>query len=148
MNTIKDAKAALAGHTLSTEAVNVLDEAARLLREEPMKIPTDKSRPSDISYCCAYVDFITNDREESTRPLAVDFGLTEALAEVLRSQCRIELHMAAKAARPAVTFTESEARQAATDLRDIANTLCEIPLPEDEKTLRLLAQKFDTWRKE
>lgn len=113
-----------------------------------MNIPTDKSRHSDISYCCAYIAFITNERNESTRPQAVDFGLTAELAEVLRAQCRIELHKAAQAARPAVTFTESEARQAAADLRDIANTLCEIPLPDDEKTCRLLAQKFDTWRKE
>lgn len=135
MNTIKDAKTALAGLALSTEASMLIDEAARLLREEP------------ISYCCAYVDFL-NATAECARPEAADFGLAEELAEVLRRQCRMELHNAALAARPAVTFTEQEAKQAAADLRDIANTLCEIPLPDDEKTCRLLAQKFDTWRKE
>lgn len=148
MNTIKDAKTALAGHTLSPEAVNVINEAARLLREEPMNISTDKSRPSDISFCCAYVDWLNGGRDIAQRPEAAGFDLTEELALVLRRQCRMELHKAAVAARPAVTFTESEARQAAADLRDIANTLCEIPLPDDEKTCRLLAQKFDTWRKE
>lgn len=112
-----------------------------------MNTPTDKSRPSDVSYCCAYVDFLNADRI-CTRPEAEDFGLTEEMADVLRHQCRMESHKAAAAARPAVTFTELEARQAATDLRDIANTLCEIPLPDDEKICRLLAQKFDTWRRE
>lgn len=141
MNTIKDAKTALAGHTPSTEAVNVINEAARLLREELINIPA----LGQAAFCRAYSVWLIEDVAYPDYEL---FGISEELAEVLRRQCRAIHHRQLDAQRPAVTFTEAEARQAAEDLRLIAADLCERGDGDNEKILRLLAQKFDTWRRD
>lgn len=111
-----------------------------------MTPPTDKSRPSDIAFCCAYFDFLGGER--ITQPIPAMFGVTDDFADVLRRHCRIEAHKHFDAKAPAVSFSEAEARQAAEDLRDIAASCCERGDTTYEKILRQLAQKFDTWRKE
>lgn len=141
MNTIKDAKTALAGHTLSTEAVNVINEAARLLREEPINIPA----LGQAAFCRAYSVWLI---EDVAYPDYEVFGISEELAEVLRRQCRALHHRQLDALRPAVSFTEAEARKAAEDLRHVASYACELGDMVNEKICRTLAQKFDTWRKE
>ena len=42
----------------------------------------------DISYCCAYWDFL---RGYSTRPDPIDYGLSAGMATMLDKQCDIEL---------------------------------------------------------
>lgn len=101
--------------------------------------------PAQAAYCRAYSVWLL---DEGVYPDPEVFGIDEEMAEVLRRQCRAMSHRQFDAQRPAVSFTEAEARQAAADLRDIAADLCEEGSLHHEKTLRVLAQKFDTWRKE
>lgn len=110
-----------------------------------MNTTTDKTLPAQAEYCRAYSSFLI---DGSDRPKAEVFGISEELAEVLRRQCRTLAHKQSDAKRPAVSFTETEARKAAEDLRELANMLCEDDYPGFEKICRTLAQKFDTWRKE
>lgn len=104
-------------------------------------------RLAQADYCLAYSVWLLGERRKpSSQPRAHDFGISEDMAEVLRRQCRSMAHKQLDAQAPAVSFTETEARKAAEDLRDIAASCCERGDTTYEKILRQLAQKFDTWR--
>lgn len=107
--------------------------------------PTDKSIPAQAAYCRAYSVFLMDGGDKPNHEL---YGIPEELAEVLRRQCRAMHHKQLDAQRPAVSFTESEARQAAEDLRHVASYACELGDIVYEKICRELAQKFDTWRRD
>lgn len=110
-----------------------------------MNTPTDKSIPAQAAYCRAYSVWLLF---EGPWPNSDDFGIDYELSLVLRRQCRAMHHKQLDAQRPAVSFTEAEARRAAEDLREAAAVFCEYRRTNEEAMLRLLAQKFDTWRRE
>lgn len=110
-----------------------------------MKEPTDKSLPAQVAYARAYSAWLLG---EGDHPDALACGISEDMAEVLRRQCRDAQHKKLDAQAPAVSFTEAEARAAAENLRNMAADLCEAGLQFHEKYCRVLARKFDTWRKE